>query len=119
MTTSATVVKRISLRPPKPSFQVRFLTVAPVGPKRWFTEPLHSELPYLRRSAGSAALPHEAEVFFDRMSIHFKKLRVVRMVDAKSKVSIYQTYSDRLIEGSPQNSGTAVPISRDQKIPLK
>ena len=69
--------------------------------------------------AGSASLPHEAEVFFDRMSIHFKKLRVVRMVDAKSKVSIYQTYSDRLIEGSPQNSGTAVPISRDQKIPLK
>jgi len=41
------------------------------------------------------------------------------MVDAKRNALIYQTYSDRLIEGSPQNSGTAVPISRDQKIPLK
>lgn len=119
MTTSATVVKRISLRPPKPSFQVRFLTVAPVGPKRWSTGSLRSKLSVLTRPAGSAALPQEAQVCSDRLSILFKKLRVGRMVDAKRNALIYQTYSDRLIEGSPQNSGTAVPISRDQKIPLK
>jgi CreA protein len=40
----------------------------------------------------------------------FKKLRVVRMVDRKRNVLVYLTYSDRLIDGSPQNSVTAVPL---------
>ena len=48
----------------------------------------------------------------------FKKLRVVRMVDAKRNTLVYLTYSDRLIEGSPQNSVTAVPVPAATPIPV-
>lgn len=64
-------------------------------------------------------LPREDEVFSERMSILFKRLRVVRMVDSKRNTLVYLTYSDRLVEGSPQNSVTAVPVDRAQTIPLK
>lgn len=57
-----------------------------------------------------APLPPHEEVFNERLSLLFKKLRIVRMVDAKRKTLIYLTYSDRLVDGSPQNSLTAVPI---------
>ena len=56
------------------------------------------------------ALPPQEEMFNERMSILFKKLRVVRMVDAKRNVLVYLTYSDKLIDGSPQNGVTAVPL---------
>jgi CreA protein len=64
-------------------------------------------------------LPQQEEVFSERLSILFKRLRVVRMVDAKRNTLTYLTYSDRLIEGSPQNSITAVPVDRTIAIPLK
>ncbi|MFT4193639.1 CreA family protein [Ottowia sp.] len=64
-------------------------------------------------------LPKEDEVFSERMSILFKRLRVVRMVDAPRNTLVYLTYSDKLVEGSPQNSLTAVPIDRAVPIPLK
>ena len=64
-------------------------------------------------------LPQQEEVFSERLSILFKRLRVVRMVDAKRNALTYLTYSDRLIEGSPQNSITAVPVDRTIAIPLK
>ncbi len=64
-------------------------------------------------------LPQQAEVFSERMSILFKKLRIVRMVDTQRNALVYLTYSDRLIEGSPQNSVTAVPVNSDQRIPVK
>src|SRR6187200_2728978 len=44
------------------------------------------------------------EVFNERISLVFKRLRVVRMVDRKRNTLVYMTYSDRVIEGSPQNS---------------
>ena len=59
------------------------------------------------------------EIFSERQSIMFKRLRVVRMVDAKRNTLIYLSYSDRLIEGSPQNSVTAVPVDRATIIPVK
>jgi CreA protein len=49
-------------------------------------------------------------MFSERISVLFKKLRVVRMVDRKRDVLVYLTYSDRLIDGSPQNSVTAAPL---------
>ncbi|RYH14204.1 MAG: hypothetical protein EON57_00795, partial [Alphaproteobacteria bacterium] len=49
----------------------------------------------------------------------FKRLRIVRLVDAKRNTLTYLTYSDRLIEGSPMNSLTAVPVDRATPIPLK
>ena len=64
-------------------------------------------------------LPKEEEVFSERMSVLFKRLRVVRMVDAPRNTLVYLTYSDKLIEGSPQNSVTAVPVDRATPIPLK
>lgn len=57
-------------------------------------------------------LPQQEEMFTERMSVLFKKLRVVRMLDRKRNVLVYLTYSDRLIEGSPQNSVTAVPLGQ-------
>lgn len=64
-------------------------------------------------------LPRQEDVFSERQSILFKKLHVVRIVDAARNTLVYLTYSDRLIEGSPKNSVTAVPVSRSQPIPLK
>jgi CreA protein len=49
----------------------------------------------------------------------FKKLRVVRMVDRKRNTLVYLTYSDRVIDGSPKNSVTAVAVDRGTAIPMK
>ena len=64
-------------------------------------------------------LPRQEEVFSERISLVFKRLRIVRMVDAPRNTLVYLTYSDRLIDGSPQNSVTAVPVARDTPIPVK
>ena len=64
-------------------------------------------------------LPVQAEMFSERISLVFKKLRVVRMVDKKRNTLVYLTYSDRVIEGSPQNSVAAVPVDRAMPIPVK
>ena len=64
-------------------------------------------------------LPRQEEMFSERISLVFKRLRVVRMVDANRNTLVYLTYSDRVIEGSPQNSVTAVPVDRATPIPLK
>jgi CreA protein len=64
-------------------------------------------------------LPAQEEVFNERISLVFKKLRIVRMVDRPRNTLVYLTYSDRVIEGSPQNSVTAVPVDRSTPIPLK
>ena len=41
-------------------------------------------------------LPQQEEMFSERISLVFKKLRVVRMVDAKHNTLVYLTYSDRV-----------------------
>lgn len=50
------------------------------------------------------------EVFKKRTSLIFKTLQVVRFYDARRSVLVYLTYSDRIIEGSPKNSISVVPI---------
>jgi CreA protein len=67
----------------------------------------------------SKPLPDQEEVFSERQSFLFKKLRVVRMVDKKRNTLVYLTYSDRVIEGSPKNSVTAVAVDRGTAIPMK
>ena len=67
----------------------------------------------------SGPLPIQEEVFSERISLVFKKLRIVRMVDVKRNTLVYLTYSDRVIEGSPQNSVTAVAVDRAKPIPVK
>lgn len=64
-------------------------------------------------------LPLKQEVFSERLSVLFKRLQVVRMVDARRNVLVYLTYSDKIIEGSPQNSVTAVPVDRGTPIPVR
>ncbi len=49
-------------------------------------------------------------VFRERRSLIFKKLQIVRGCDTKRNVLVYMVYSDRLIEGSPKNSTSAVPV---------
>ena len=61
-------------------------------------------------SLNGKPLEGQEEMFNERISVLFKKLRVVRMVDRKRNVLVYLTYSDKLIDGSPQNSVTAVPL---------
>ena len=51
-----------------------------------------------------------ARVFDERRSLLFKTLQVVRFHDRKRNVLMYVAYSDRLIEGSPKNSISTVPI---------
>ncbi len=58
-------------------------------------------------------------MFNERTSLVFKRLRVVRMVDPKRNTLVYLTYSERVIEGSPQNSVTAVPVDRATPIPVR
>ena len=41
------------------------------------------------------------------------------MVDTKRNALVYMTYSDRVIEGSPQNSVAAVPVPQSTPIPVK
>jgi CreA protein len=50
------------------------------------------------------------DVFRQRRSLFFKKMQIVRGCDAKRNVLVYMVYSDRLIEGSPKNSTSSVPI---------
>jgi CreA protein len=61
----------------------------------------------------------QEEIFNERLSVLFKKLRVVRMVDKKRNTLVYLTYSDRVIDGSPKNSVTAVAVDRGTPIPVR
>jgi CreA protein len=50
------------------------------------------------------------DMFRQRRSMFFKKMQIVRGCDIKRNVLVYMVYSDRLIEGSPKNSTSSVPI---------
>jgi CreA protein len=52
------------------------------------------------------------QVFDEHRSLVFKKLQVVRFFDRERNVLVYVSYSDRVIEGSPKNSISTVPIMR-------
>lgn len=75
------------------------------------------------RQTGPISFPkplrQQEEVFSERMSLLFKRLRIVRMVDRTRNTLVYLTYSEKLIDGSPQNSVTAVPVDRSIPIPVR
>lgn len=50
------------------------------------------------------------KVFKERRSLLFKELQVVRYCDEQRNSLVYLVYSDRVFEGSPKNSVSAVPI---------
>ena len=49
-------------------------------------------------------------VFRKRTSLVFKKLQVVRFFDQKRNALVYLSYSDKVVDGSPKNALSAVPI---------
>ena len=50
------------------------------------------------------------DMFRQRRSLFFKKMQIVRGCDVKRNVLVYMVYSDRIIEGSPKNSTSSVPV---------
>ena len=58
----------------------------------------------------AAKLEQGEDMFKQRRSLFFKKMQIVRGCDAKRNVLVYMVYSDKLIEGSPKNSTSTVPI---------
>jgi CreA protein len=55
-------------------------------------------------------LPKEEEAFSERTSVFFKETRVVRMVDRARRTLVYLAYSTKVVEGSPFNSLSSVPV---------
>ena len=73
-----------------------------------------SDISLACRQIGPIKFQHKLEqgddMFRQRRSLFFKKMQIVRGCDAKRNVLVYMVYSDRLIEGSPKNSTSSVPI---------
>ena len=80
-----------------------------------------SDAPIACRQTGTIVLPESIsnghddgeEVFKKRTSLLFKSLQVVRFYDPKRNVITYLSYSDKVIDGSPKNSISVVPIRND------
>ena len=49
-------------------------------------------------------------VIKERRSLIFKSMQIVRGCDVRRNVLVYLVYSDRVIEGSPKNSTSSVPV---------
>lgn len=66
------------------------------------------------RQVGPIALVKPFEkgesAFRERRSLVFKSLKVVRFCDFENNAIVYLAYSERVIEGSPKNSVSAVPF---------
>ncbi len=66
------------------------------------------------RQVGPIHIPPDLQdgesVFEERRSLIFKRLHVVRFYDKARNVLVYVSYSDRLIEGSPKNAVSSVPV---------
>ena len=73
-----------------------------------------SDISLACRQIGPIKIKHKLEqgddMFRQRRSLFFKKMQIVRGCDTKRNVLVYMVYSDRLIEGSPKNSTSSVPI---------
>ena len=55
-------------------------------------------------------LPAQESVYSDRTSVFFKHTHVYRVVDKKRNTLVYVAISDKIIEGSPANAISTVPI---------
>lgn len=60
-----------------------------------------------------------SDMYRESRSLFFKKMQIVRGCDMQRNVLVYLVYSDKLIEGSPKNSTSSVPIMPwgDQEAP--
>jgi CreA protein len=57
-------------------------------------------------------LPREENVFSESTSIFFKNTKVVRMFDTKRNTLVYVAISRKVIEGSPMNAISTVPVQK-------
>ena len=57
-------------------------------------------------------LPREESVFSESTSVFFKNTKVIRMFDAKRNTLVYVAVSRKVIEGSPMNAISTVPVQR-------
>jgi CreA protein len=73
-----------------------------------------SEVSLACRQIGPIKFKEKSEqgdvVFRERRSLVWKKMQIVRGCDVKRNVLVYLVYTDKLIDGSPQNSTSTVPI---------
>jgi CreA protein len=73
-----------------------------------------SEISIACRQVGPVSFKNKLEqgqeIYRQRRSLFFKKMQIVRGCDPKRNVLVYLVYSNRIIEGSPQNSTSTVPI---------
>ena len=69
------------------------------------------------RQVGPISIKEELKdgepVFNKRTSVLFKTMQVVRFLDKRRNVLVYLVYSDKLIDGSPKNSISTVPIIKN------
>ena len=59
-----------------------------------------------------AKLPQEANVFSDSTSLVWKNTKVIRMFDDKRNTLVYVAISRKVIDGSPMNAVSAVPVAK-------
>lgn len=62
------------------------------------------------------AIKKQEEIRNESTSLLFKKIRIVRFYDNTSNSLIYLVYSDKLIDGSPKNSISAVALDTVQAV---
>ena len=69
------------------------------------------------RQVGPISIKEELKdgepVFNKRTSVLFNTMQVVRFLDKTRNVLVYLVYSDKLIDGSPKNSISTVPIIKN------
>lgn len=63
------------------------------------------------------SLPKQQDIARIRTSLVFKTLHLVRIIDPVHEAAIYMTYSDKVIDGSPKNSISVVPLGRPIRVP--
>ncbi len=61
-------------------------------------------------SVDISKLPDNESIFTDRTSVFFKRTRVYRVPDRQRNTLVYLAISDKLVDGSPMNSISSVPI---------
>ena len=60
--------------------------------------------------SGQAKFVQGEDIYRARRSLFFKTMHIVRGCDPKRNVVVYLSYTDKLIDGSPQNSTSTVPL---------
>jgi CreA protein len=55
-------------------------------------------------------LPASESVYSERTSVFFKKTRIYRKIDKENKTLVYVAISTKIVNGSPANSVSVVPL---------